>query len=92
MIKKPKLTKEEQKLEREIGRGEWKMTADWPKRKKELEQAARNTLKKSARVNIRLSPMDLQGIKHVAVREGLPYQTLIASVMHKFVTGQLVPR
>ncbi len=51
---------------------------------------AANTLRKDARINIRLSTKDLKGIQSLAVAEGIPYQTLAASVLHKFVEGRLV--
>lgn len=51
--------------------------------------AARATAIKDRRVNIRLSAGDLQDIQVKALEEGMPYQTLIASVLHKYVTGQL---
>lgn len=54
--------------------------------------AARATAVKDRRVNIRLSSGDLQGIQVKALEEGLPYQTLIASVLHKYVTGRLAER
>lgn len=54
-----------------------------------LRAAARATATKDKRVNIRLSSMDLQDIQAKALAEGLPYQTLIASVLHKYVTGRL---
>jgi predicted DNA binding CopG/RHH family protein len=57
-----------------------------------LEKAARHTLAKSERLTIRLTQMDLQALKHCAAREGVPYHTLISSVLHKYVTGQLVPQ
>ena len=60
--------------------------------KTRLEEAARNTLAKSERLTIRLTKMDLQALKHCAAREGVPYHTLISSVLHKYVTGQLVPQ
>ena len=53
---------------------------------------ARNTLKKDKRVNIRMSSRDLEDIKTYAVEEGLPYQTLMSSVLHKFITGRLVDK
>lgn len=53
-----------------------------------LKAAARATAVKSERVNIRLSSVDLHDIQAKALQEGLPYQTLIASVLHKYVTGQ----
>jgi predicted DNA binding CopG/RHH family protein len=92
MKKKLKLTPEERAIEQELLRGEWKSVPNWPKRKKELEADARAQLAKSARVNIRLAPIDLHGLKDKAVQEGMPYQTLIASVLHKYVTGQFVAR
>ena len=54
-----------------------------------LKAAARATAIKDRRVNIRLSSGDLQDIQVKALEEGMPYQTLIASVLHKYVTGRL---
>jgi predicted DNA binding CopG/RHH family protein len=54
-----------------------------------LRAAARATALKDKRVNIRLSSGDLLGIQAKALEEGMPYQTLIASVLHKYVTGRL---
>jgi predicted DNA binding CopG/RHH family protein len=57
-----------------------------------LKAAARATATKDRRVNIRLSSGDLQDIQARALQEGIPYQTLIASVLHKYVTGRLEER
>lgn len=57
-----------------------------------LKAAARATGIKDRRVNIRLSAGDLQDIQVKALAEGMPYQTLIASILHKYVTGQLKER
>jgi len=57
---------------------------------KRFRDAARATLVKDRRVNIRLSSPVLTDIQARAAEEGLPYQTLIASVLHKYVTGRLV--
>ena len=57
-----------------------------------FKSAARATAIKDRRVNIRLSTGDLQDIQAKALAEGLPYQTLIASVLHKYVTGRLTER
>jgi predicted DNA binding CopG/RHH family protein len=54
-----------------------------------FKAAARNTAVKDKRVNIRLSSVDLSDIQIKALEEGVPYQTLIASVLHKYVTGRL---
>ncbi len=57
-----------------------------------FKAAARATALKDKRVNIRLSSGDLQDIQVKALEQGLPYQTLIASVLHKYVTGRLAER
>ena len=57
-----------------------------------LKAAARATAIKDRRVNIRLSAGDLQDIQVKALAEGMPYQTLIASILHKYVTGRLEER
>ncbi len=54
-----------------------------------MRAAARATAVKDRRVNIRLSTVDLLGIQARALEEGMPYQTLIASVLHKYVAGSL---
>lgn len=58
----------------------------------ELRAAARATSIKDRRVNIRLSAGDLRDIQVKALEEGMPYQTLITSVLHKYVTGRLSER
>jgi predicted DNA binding CopG/RHH family protein len=61
-------------------------------RKKEIErhkEVADATFKKDSRINIRISSKDLRALQKRALAEGIPYQTLIASVLHKFVEGQL---
>ncbi|HEY4079968.1 MAG TPA: hypothetical protein VGM81_04660 [Burkholderiaceae bacterium] len=57
-----------------------------------MRAAARATAVKDKRVNIRLSSLDLLDIQSKALEEGMPYQTLIASVLHKYVTGQLAEK
>jgi predicted DNA binding CopG/RHH family protein len=57
-----------------------------------FKAAARATAIKDRRVNIRLSSADLNDIQVKALEEGVPYQTLIASVLHKYVTGRLAER
>ena len=53
---------------------------------------AKNTLKKDKRVNLRISSKDLEDIKTYAVEEGLPYQTLMSSILHKFISGRFIDR
>lgn len=57
-----------------------------------LKAAARATAIKDRRVNIRLTSGDLHDIQVRALQEGVPYQTLIASILHKYVTGRLEER
>ena len=57
-----------------------------------FKAAARATAVKDKRVNIRLSSGDLQDIQVKALEQGMPYQTLITSVLHKYVTGRLAER
>ena len=57
-----------------------------------IKAAARATAIKDRRVNIRLSSGDLNDIQVKALEEGMPYQTLIASVLHKYVTGRLTEK
>jgi predicted DNA binding CopG/RHH family protein len=60
--------------------------------KERLSEVATNTLKKNKRVNIRLSEHDLQAIQRKALQEGLPYQTLISSLIHKYTNGLLIDK
>ena len=57
-----------------------------------LKAAARATAIKDRRVNIRLSSIDLSDIQVKALEEGVPYQTLIASVLHKYVSGRFLDK
>ena len=57
--------------------------------KKEFETAAKNTLKKTARTNIRISEADLEGLKLIAAQKGIGYQTLISGILHQVASGQL---
>ena len=84
MMKYFELDQEEQELLTEIERGEWKPVKNFAKRKKELMQIARNTLNKTRNINIRLTERDLHKLKAKAMQEGIPYQTLVSSILHRF--------
>lgn len=73
-------------------KGELISTAPSKKEKEKFKAAAQATFVKDRRVNIRLSSPDLMDIQARALEEGVPYQTLIASVLHKFVSGRLVEK
>jgi predicted DNA binding CopG/RHH family protein len=79
-----KLTKEEKDILDSFEAGEWKKARGSKAILKEAKIAAAEFLKKDARINIRISSLDLDLIKQKAVQEGLPYQSLIASVLHKY--------
>jgi predicted DNA binding CopG/RHH family protein len=87
---KSRLTEEEQEILDSFERGEWVPVRDLSKRKRELIRYARNTLKKDKRLNIRISERDLNELQKRAVSEGLPYQTFVSSIIHKYVNGKLV--
>ena len=87
-----KLDKEEQELLRSIDRKEWKRIKNFEGEVTKLQQAAKNTLKKDQRISIRLAKHDLDGLKLKAVDEGIPYQTLIASLIHKYIIGRMVDK
>ena len=62
-----------------------------PKEKEALITAARETLQKDKRINLRMSGRDLLSLKRKANRFGMPYQTLISSILHQYVSGDLKP-
>ena len=84
------LDKEEIELLDSIESGEWESIDNVKEEISFHREIARNTLRKDKRVNLRISSKDLEAIKTFAVEEGLPYQTLMSSVLHKFITGRLV--
>jgi predicted DNA binding CopG/RHH family protein len=69
--------------------GEFRPMKDQQRAKHTAVQAARRYLRKDARVNIRLSSADLEMLKRRDAEEGLPYQSLIASILHKYVSGSI---
>ena len=80
----------EQEILASFERGEWKPVRNQKGEIARLRTAAEATLLKNKRVNIRISSRDLEGLQAKAAEEGVPYQTLMASVLHKFVSGRLV--
>ena len=81
------LDKDEKELLDSFERHEWESVTNLSKRKTELKDYARATIRKDKRVNIRISERDLKELQRIALREGLPYQTMISSILHKFVNG-----
>ena len=87
-MKSIQLDKEEQELLDAYESGEFQSDMT-PSRKKFIEQSATQTFKKDKRINIRISGRDLSAIQRRALEEGMPYQTLVASILHKYVSGSL---
>lgn len=82
----PKLSKEEKEVLKDFEAGEFKSVLT-PKRRKMLQAAAEETFKKDKRINIRISSRDLESLQRRALEEGIPYQTLVSSILHKYVSG-----
>ena len=87
---KDNITKEEIDTIKDIESGKAVSVKDLEKEKKKYSEYAANTMRKDKRVNIRISERDLESIQRKALEEGIPYQTLISSLLHKYINGRLV--
>ena len=85
------LNQEEKELLESYEQDEWTSVSN-PSDTARYKAAAKNTFKKDKRVNIRISELDLELLQERALIEGLPYQTLMSSVLHKYVTGRLTDK
>ena len=79
----------EQDILKDFEKNNFIAVSDAEKKMMSAREAADNYMKRNNRVNVRISGSDLSMIKKTAIREGIPYQTLLASIIHKFVTGHL---
>ena len=80
--------KDERRLAKSLEHDEW--VSDLTKReKKRYEEYARYSLNKQKRINIRMSERDLKKIRAKAVEEGIPYQSLISMLIHKYNEGKI---
>jgi predicted DNA binding CopG/RHH family protein len=86
------LTKEEKEMLDSVERGEWKRIPNYKKEVARYREAARATMRKDKRVNIRMTERDLVHLQKTALHEGLPYQTFISSILHKYINGRLVEK
>ena len=86
------LDNEERELMESIEHDEWRPVKNTQQEKDKAMMAARNTLKKDKRINLRLTQKDYHQIQMKAIEEGIPYQTLIASIVHKYLNGSLTPK
>lgn len=87
-----KLDREEQEILDKFEAGSLKRVKGTAAAIRSHREIAKATFKKDARINIRLSSRDLRALQARALKEGVPYQTLVSSVLHKYVDGQLVDR
>lgn len=87
-----KLTPEEKELLESVERGEWERVPQFEEDVRRYQTYAEATIRKDRRVNIRISERDLLKLQQRALEEGLPYQTLIASILHKYISGRLVDK
>ena len=91
-MKKIVLDVEEKDILESYERGEWVSVKNPKKEIAKLRKYARNTLQKDKRINIRMSSKDLDQVQVIAAQEGIPYQTLVSSIIHKYVSGYLIER
>jgi predicted DNA binding CopG/RHH family protein len=87
-MSKPKLNKDEKEILRDFEAGEFESVLT-SRRKKYIQALAEETFKKDKRINIRISSRDLTSLQRRALEEGIPYQTLVSSILHKYVSGGL---
>ncbi len=85
-----KRNKYEQDIEHSYDNDEWQSAPNAKELKEKYAQYARNTFQKNKRINIRISEWDLLRLKAKSLEEGIPYQTLVSSLIHKFVKGHLI--
>ena len=79
----------EKEILESVERGEWRPARGGTRNLSRYARYAKETFRKDRRLNIRLSSKDLEAIQKRALEEGLPYQTLISSLLHKYASGRL---
>lgn len=93
MKRATRLTKEEREIEKTIGGGECRNASKAEiERHVEMARSFAKSARKEGRINIRIADRDIALIKEMADSEGLPYQTFMVSILHKYVNGLLVDR
>lgn len=86
------IEQDEKDILADFEKGEFESVDNVDEEMRLAKQAANNFMKRDNRINIRISGADLNMIRRIAVQEGLPYQTLLSSVIHKFAAGRLVDK
>ncbi len=83
---------EESELLNSVEAGEWSSVSDIASMKARLIKAASETALKNYRINVRISKRDVEALKTKALEEGIPYQTLVTSILHKYITGRIIEK
>lgn len=91
-MKKQTMDSKEREIPASYERDKWRPVKNGRSETAKLQQYARNTLQKNKRINIRLAERDRIGIQTKAIEEGMPYQALISSILHKYLRGVLRER
>lgn len=86
------LDAEEKDIIESLEQGEWNQVSNVREAIRQAEAYANATLRKDTRMNIRLSSRDIMQLKARAAEEGVPYQTLVTMILHKYVTGRMVEK
>jgi predicted DNA binding CopG/RHH family protein len=82
------LSKEEQRLSKSVEMGEWKSVANVDEEIRRSKEYAASTFAKTQRMNIRISQRDMDALKVKALENGMPYQTLVSSIIHKYLSSR----
>ncbi len=91
-MKKTHVKNQEKDILDSYEQGQWRPVKNRKRETKRLQQYAQNTLQKDKRINIRMSSKDLDRVRVIATQQGIPYQTLISSIIHKYVSGYLTEK
>ena len=91
-MKKMLLDEEEKSILDSYEPGEWESVKDTKQEIRKLREHAMKTLQKDKRINIRMSSKDLDQVQVIAAQDGIPYQTLVSSIIHKYVSGYLIEK
>jgi predicted DNA binding CopG/RHH family protein len=87
-----KFDKEEKELIASIEKGEWRSISKLQREIEKSKKIAEATLRKDQRMNIRISKKDLNALKVKAIEEGIPYQTLLSRLIHKYLSGSFIEK
>ncbi len=91
-MKNIRLDKEEKALLESVEKGEWVSIKNKNREILKYIEIAKSSFKKDRRINLRMSSKDVIALQTKALEEGIPYQTLMSSVLHKYVTGRLIEK